>query len=145
MRAVIQRVTEASVTVGDETVGAVGRGLCVLVGVTHGDDPAAATRLARRIWTLRIFDDADGRTNLSAEDLGAAVLVVSQFTLYADTSRGRRPSFAAAAAPEQAEVLVDAVADELRRLGAEVATGRFRASMQVHLVNDGPFTIVLDS
>ena len=140
----MQRVAEASVTVAGDTVGTVGRGLCVLVGVTHDDDAEVAAQLARRIWTLRIFDDAEGRTNLSAADVGAAVLVVSQFTLYADTSRGRRPSFAAAAAPEQAEELIEAVVDELRRLGAEVATGRFRASMQVRLVNDGPFTVMLD-
>ncbi len=145
MRAVIQRVTEASVTVAGHTVGAVGRGLCALVGVTHDDDTKVAAQLARRIWTLRIFDDAEGRTNLSAEDVGAAVLVVSQFTLYADTSRGRRPSFVAAAGPEHAEGLVEAVVDELRGLGAEVATGVFRASMQVRLVNDGPFTVVLDT
>jgi D-tyrosyl-tRNA(Tyr) deacylase len=125
-------------------VGTIGAGLCVFVGVTHTDNVTHAERLARRLWGLRIFADEQGLVNRSAEDLGLEVLVVSQFTLYADTSRGRRPSFVQAAPPEVAEPLLDAVASALRLLGAEVATGRFRAQMQVQLVNDGPFTVLLD-
>jgi D-tyrosyl-tRNA(Tyr) deacylase len=145
MRALLQRVTGASVTVGDEVVGAIGPGLCAFVGITHDDDVAVAERLARRLWGLRIFPDDAGLTNRSAADLGLDVLVVSQFTLYADTSRGRRPSFVAAAPPEQAEHLVQSLVAALQALGAKVATGRFRASMQVQLVNDGPFTIWLEA
>ncbi len=145
MRALLQRVTGASVSVGGEVVGAIGPGLCAFVGVTHDDDDAVAGRLARRLWGLRIFADDEGLTNRSAEDLGLDVLVVSQFTLYADTSRGRRPSFVAAAPPEQAEQLVESLVESLRQLGAKVATGRFRASMQVQLINDGPFTIWLEA
>jgi D-aminoacyl-tRNA deacylase len=137
-------VSRARVTVGDEEVGAIGAGLCVLVGVTHEDGSTEATRLADKIWGLRIFDDADGVMNVSARDMGAEILVVSQFTLYGDTSRGRRPSWIAAARPEVAEPLVDEVVAALRALGAPVATGRFRADMQVELVNDGPVTLVLD-
>ena len=140
----MQRVTRASVTVDGEVVGAVGLGLCVLVGATPSDDAAAAAKLADKVWRLRIFDDDAGVMNLSAADLGAEVLVVSQFTLYGDTRKGRRPSWMAAAPPEQAEPLVDAVVDELRRLGATVATGRFRADMAVELVNDGPVTLLLE-
>lgn len=145
MRALIQRVSQAAVTVGGERVDAIERGLCVFVGVTHGDRLEQAALLARRIWHLRIFEDGEGRANLSAEELSLPVLVVSQFTLYADTSRGRRPSFVHAASPEEAEPLVDAVADQLNRLGAQVASGRFRTSMQVSIVNDGPFTILLET
>ncbi len=145
MRALVQRVASASVTVGGERVGAIGPGLCVLVGVTHSDTGADAERLARRLWGLRIFEDDHGLTNLSAGDLGLEVLVVSQFTLYADTSKGRRPSFVQAAPPEQAEPLVGAVADGLRALGAKVATGRFRAAMKIELTNDGPFTVLLET
>jgi D-tyrosyl-tRNA(Tyr) deacylase len=119
--------------------------LCVFVGVTHADGVSQAEHMARRVWGLRIFSDEQGLTNLAAQDLGLEVLVVSQFTLYADTSRGRRPSFVQAAPPVQAETLVEAVAGELRALGASVATGRFRASMRVKLVNDGPFTILLET
>jgi len=145
VRALLQRVTAASVRVGGETTGRIGPGLCVFVGVTHGDDAAVAQRLAARAWSLRIFADDSGLTNLSAQDLGLAVLVVSQFTLYADTRRGRRPSFTPAAPPEQANALVDEFARHLGELGASVATGRFGASMQVELVNDGPFTILLEA
>lgn len=145
MRALLQRVTSASVLVGDEVVGSIRAGLCAFVGVTHDDDAGAAERLARRLWGLRIFADDEGLTNRSAQELGLEVLVVSQFTLYADTSRGRRPSFVAAAPPEQAEELVESLVATLRKLGANVATGRFRASMQVELVNDGPFTIWLEA
>jgi D-aminoacyl-tRNA deacylase len=132
------------VTVGDEITGSIGRGLCALVGVTHADNVSVAARMAERLWGLRIFPDEDGLTNCSAADLGLAVLVVSQFTLYADTTRGRRPSFVRAAPPEQAEPLVDAVVDALRHLGAQVATGRFRAAMRLRLENDGPFTVLLE-
>jgi D-aminoacyl-tRNA deacylase len=144
MRAVVQRVTGARVTVDGATVGAIGPGLCALVGVTHDDDVDAARRLAAKLWHLRIFDDEAGVMNRAVADAGGAVLVVSQFTLYGDTSRGRRPSWIAAARPEQAEPLVEAVVAELRRLGGEVATGRFRADMQVALVNDGPVTLVVE-
>jgi D-tyrosyl-tRNA(Tyr) deacylase len=143
VRALVQRVTEASVTVAGEVIGRIGPGLCVLVGVTHTDQPASARRLAERLWHLRIFEDADGKLNRSAADAGRAVLIISQFSLYADTSRGRRPSFVAAARPEQAEPLVEQVVAELRDLGARVATGRFGAEMAVALVNDGPLTVTL--
>jgi D-aminoacyl-tRNA deacylase len=141
----VQRVSEAQVTVGDEVVGAIGPGLCVLVGATHDDDVANATALADKVWNLRIMDDDDGVMNRSVADTAGEVLVVSQFTLYGDTSRGRRPSWIAAARPEQAEPLVDAVVARLRDLGARVATGRFRAEMHVALVNDGPVTILLET
>ncbi len=144
MRAVVQRVTEAQVTVGREVVGAIGPGIVVFVGVTHDDDGDRARRLAAKLWNLRILADGDGVMNLSPADTGAEVLVVSQFTLYGDTARGRRPSWVAAARPEQAEPLVEAVVAGLRALGAHVATGRFRADMRVALVNDGPVTLVLD-
>jgi len=145
MRAVVQRVTRASVTVGEEVVGAIGPGLCVLVGVTHEDDEAAAAKLADKLWHLRVLDDPDGVMNLSAADVDAPILVVSQFTLYGDTAKGRRPSWLAAARPEQAEPLVDAVVARLRALGATVATGRFRTEMAVELVNDGPVTVLLET
>jgi D-tyrosyl-tRNA(Tyr) deacylase len=145
MRAVVQRVTRASVTVADEVVGEIGAGLCVLVGVTHDDDATAATKLADKLWHLRILDDADGVMNVSAADAGAPLLVISQFTLYGDTAKGRRPSWLAAARPEQAEPLVEAVVTRLRSLGATVATGRFRADMAVSLVNDGPVTVIVET
>jgi D-tyrosyl-tRNA(Tyr) deacylase len=144
MRALLQRVASASVRVGGDVVGAIGPGLCVFVGVTHGDAPSTAERLAARTWSLRIFADDAGLTNLAAADLGLEVLVVSQFTLYADTSRGRRPSFTSAAPPDQAEALVETFAEALRSAGAKVAGGRFGAAMQVELVNDGPFTVMLE-
>lgn len=140
----MQRVVEASVVVGDEVVGAIGPGLCVLVGVTHTDEPATAAALAAKVWRLRVFRDDEGRMSRSAEDVGAELLVVSQFTLYGDTRKGRRPSWTAAARGEEAEPLVEAVVGELRALGATVATGRFGADMLVHLVNDGPVTLLLD-
>ena len=145
MRALLQRTSGARVRVGDEVVGEVGPGLVVLLGVGPDDDEAVADALARRVTELRIFDDADGRTNLSLTDVGGGALVVSQFTLYADTRRGRRPGFTGAAAPELAERLYVRFADDLRGLGVEVATGRFGAVMAVELVNDGPFTIWLDT
>lgn len=140
----MQRVRSASVTVGAEVVGEIGQGLLVLLGVTHDDTVREAAAMAAKVWHLRVLDDDDGVMNRSAADAGAEVLVVSQFTLYGDTSRGRRPSWIAAARPEQAEPLVQATVDELRRLGASVATGRFRAEMQVALVNDGPVTVILE-
>jgi len=144
MRAVVQRVAAASVSVAGEVVGAIGPGLCVFVGVTHDDTPELAERLARRVWSLRIMDDAGGVMNLSVGEVGGAVLVVSQFTLYGDTSRGRRPSWRAAAPGELAEPLVDAVAGALGDLGATVATGTFGATMSVELVNDGPVTVLVE-
>lgn len=144
MRAVVQRVTEAQVTVDGAVVGAIGPGLVALVGVTHDDDTDRARRLAAKLWHLRVLDDERGVMNRSVADTGGEVLVVSQFTLYGDTAKGRRPSWGAAAPPEQAEPLVDAVVAELRALGAQVATGRFRADMRVALVNDGPVTVIVD-
>jgi D-tyrosyl-tRNA(Tyr) deacylase len=144
VRSVVQRVARASVTVDGAVVGAIGPGLCVLVGVTHDDGPDQARALARKLWNLRLLPDDDGVMNRSVADAGGEILVVSQFTLYGDTSRGRRPSWVAAARPEHAEPLVEAVVDELTSLGARVATGRFRADMQVELVNDGPVTLVVE-
>jgi D-tyrosyl-tRNA(Tyr) deacylase len=140
----VQRVTNASVTSDGEPVGKIGPGLCVLVGVTHDDTDALARKLADKIWNLRIFDDDNGVMNRSAADVGGEILVVSQFTLYADTSAGRRPSYVRAAKPDVAEPLVDEVVAELRRLGATAATGRFRTEMQVALTNDGPVTVMLE-
>jgi D-aminoacyl-tRNA deacylase len=133
------------VRVADEIVGEIVGGLVVLLGVGPEDDEAATDALARRVTELRIFDDADGRTNLSLMDVGGAILVVSQFTLFADTRRGRRPGFTGAAAPDLAERLYARFAAALRELGVEVATGRFGAVMAVELTNDGPFTIWLDT
>jgi D-aminoacyl-tRNA deacylase len=144
MRALVQRVRSASVTVGEEVVGSIGGGLCVLVGVTHTDDLALAKKVAAKIWNLRLFDDAKGVPNLSVAETSGEVLIVSQFTLYGDTSAGRRPSWIAAARPEHAEPLIEAVVAELRSLGAVVATGRFRTDMAVELINDGPFTVMIE-
>ncbi len=140
MRAVVQRVACAAVTPG----GAIGHGLCILLGVADGDDDAAAVRLAEKIARLRIFGNGDGRFDRSLLDTGGAALVVSQFTLVADTAKGNRPSFAGAARPEVAEPLYERFVQALRDLGITVETGRFGARMQVELVNDGPVTIVLD-
>jgi len=145
VRALLQRTSDASVRVDGETLGRIGAGLVILLAVGPEDDEATADALARRVTELRIFDDTDGRTNLSLVDVGGAALVVSQFTLYADTRRGRRPGFTGAAAPELAERLYFRFAAALRELGVEVATGRFGAVMEVELVNDGPFTIWLDT
>jgi D-tyrosyl-tRNA(Tyr) deacylase len=139
MRAVVQTVGRASVTVGDEVVGAIEDGLLVLLGVTHSDTPATAATMARKVWELRILDD-----ERSAADAAAPVLVVSQFTLYGDARKGRRPSWSAAAPAEVAEPLVEAFADALRTRGATVATGRFRAHMLVESVNVGPRTVILE-
>jgi D-tyrosyl-tRNA(Tyr) deacylase len=144
VRALVQRVTEASVTVDGERTGAIGRGLCVLVGATHDDGEAEARKLAEKVWHLRVFPDEAGAMNRSVAEAGGALLVVSQFTLYGDTTRGRRPSWIDAARPEHAEPLIDALVAHLRSLGAEVATGRFRTDMQVALVNDGPVTLLLE-
>jgi D-tyrosyl-tRNA(Tyr) deacylase len=146
VRALLQRVSRASVAVEGSAVATIGAGLLVLVGVGHGDDDATAAALARRITELRIFRDEEGRTNRSIIDTGGAALVVSQFTLYADTARGRRPGFTNAADPALAERLYRQVADGLRAAGvADVQTGSFGAEMAVELVNDGPFTIWLDT
>jgi D-tyrosyl-tRNA(Tyr) deacylase len=145
VRAVVQRVIEARVRVDGEVVGEIGPGVCVLLGVTHDDTVATAHTMAEKLWHLRIFADDDGAMNLPVADVGGAVLVVSQFTLYGDTSRGRRPSWVAAAPGPVAEPLVDEVVAEFRRLGATVATGRFGAHMLVGLVNDGPVTLVVDA
>lgn len=125
-------------------VGEIGCGLMVLVGVTHSDDERIATKLAEKIWRLRIIDDENGVMNLSVADTTRSILVVSQFTLYGDTTSGRRPGWTAAARPEHAEPLVDHVVGELRRLGAHVETGRFRTYMNVELVNDGPTTVMIE-
>ena len=145
MRAVVQRVSAASVTVDGEVVGALaGPGLAVLLGVTHGDDEASAAVMAAKVWNLRILADDDGKMNRSAADAAAPVLVVSQFTLYGDATKGRRPSFVAAAPSDLAEPLVERTVAELRALGATVETGRFGADMQVALVNDGPVTLIVE-
>ncbi|MGZ4723317.1 MAG: D-aminoacyl-tRNA deacylase [Ilumatobacteraceae bacterium] len=144
MRGLVQRVSQASVSVGDEIVGAIGAGLWVLVGVTHDDTEMTARKMADKIWGLRVIDDENGVMNRSIADTGGEVLIVSQFTLYGDTSGGRRPSWIKAARPELAEPLVQVVIDQLRALGATVATGRFRTEMQVSLVNDGPVTVLLE-
>ena len=147
MRAVVQRVSEASVTVAGEVVGAIeGPGLAVLVGVTHDDTPAKAVQLARKLWGLRLFEGEDGEpgTERSCSDFGGPLLVISQFTLYGDARKGRRPTWSAAAPAAVAEPLVEAVVAELRELGAKAETGRFGADMKVALVNDGPFTVVVD-
>jgi len=141
VRALLQRTSGARVRVDGEVVGEIGAGLAILLGVGPDDDEAVADALARRAAELRIFDDAAGKTNLSLLDVGGEALVVSQFTLYADTRRGRRPGFTGAAAPEVAERLYRRFAEALRALGVRVATGRFGALMAVELVNDGPFTI----
>lgn len=140
----VQRVSQASVTVGDEIVGAIGAGLCVLVGVTHDDTETTGRKMADKIWGLRVIDDENGVMNRSIADTGGSVLIVSQFTLYGDTSGGRRPSWIQAARPEHAEPLVRVVIDQLRAVGVTVATGRFRTEMQVSLVNDGPVTLLLE-
>lgn len=145
VRSVVQRVSWARVRVDGEVVGEIGPGLCALVGVTHDDDEPQAARLADKLWNLRVFDDEDGVPNRSLADTTGEVLVVSQFTLYGDTRKGRRPSYVGAARPEQAEPLIESVIGALRGLGATVATGRFRTDMKVELENDGPFTLLLET
>src|ERR671937_344099 len=143
MRAVVQRVSRARVVVEGEVRGEIGPGLCVLLGVARSDDAAAAERLAGRVARLRIFENDEGRFDRSLLDNGGAALVVSQFTLIADTAKGNRPSFSGAAPPEEAEPLYERFCEALRALGVEVATGVFGAQMKVDLVNDGPVTIIL--
>ena len=145
MRALLQRTNGASVTVGGESLASIGQGLVVLLGVGHDDDANIADSLAERVAQLRIFRDEEGRTNRSLIDVRGEALVVSQFTLFADTSRGRRPGFTGAAAPEKAERLYERFAAALREHDIRVETGRFGAEMAVELVNDGPFTIWLDT
>jgi D-tyrosyl-tRNA(Tyr) deacylase len=145
MRAIVQRVTRARVTVDDEIVGEIGNGLVVLLGVAHDDTKADADYLAPKIVSLRIFDDSEGKMNVSLKDIDGGLLVVSQFTLYGDVRRGLRPSWSDAAPPEIAEPLYEYFVESSRRLVARVATGSFRKTMQVELVNDGPVTIMLDS
>ncbi|MDJ0785934.1 MAG: D-aminoacyl-tRNA deacylase [Myxococcota bacterium] len=145
MRAVVQRVTHAEVSVGGEIVGRMQAGLLALVGVAKDDGPADAEELARKLVHLRILDDAEGRMNQSLLDQGGTLGVVSQFTLLGDVRKGRRPSWSEAAPPEQAEPLVAAVVEAARAAGVAVVEGRFRAEMQVHLCNDGPVTLLLDT
>ena len=145
MRVVIQRVAEASVEIDGKVAGTIGRGLLILLGVRNGDTSAEARQLAEKCVNLRIFGDAEGRFNLSALDVGGEVLVVSQFTLYGDTRKGRRPSFVEAAPPTQAEELFNYFVGQARATGLKVATGRFQQHMHVEIHNDGPVTIWLDS
>lgn len=145
MRLVIQRVAGATVRAGGETLGSISRGAVVLVGVASGDTPELVDRIADKLLGLRYFDDAAGRANRSLADVGGELLVVSQFTLLADLRRGRRPGFTLAARPDLAEPLVERLCEGLRHAGTRVETGRFGASMQVELLNDGPFTLLLDS
>ena len=145
MKALIQRVDHASVSVDGEMIGRIGEGLLALVGAGRADTGTDAEALARKVVGLRIFPDEDGRFNLSLIDVGGAMLVVSQFTLYADVRRGRRPSFTEAARPEQAEQLVDEFVETVRAQGVEVATGRFGAMMEVDLRNNGPFTLMVET
>jgi len=144
VRLVIQRVSSASVRVDGETVGSIGRGLLVLAGVERGDALARVRTAAEKLAGLRIFEDPDGKMNLDAAAVGGAFLVVSQFTLAGSIERGRRPSFDRAAPPDEAAPLVDALVEDLRSRGFQVETGRFRAHMEVELVNDGPVTLVAD-
>ena len=145
MRAVVQRVTKAAVTVEDSVVGAIGLGLLVLLGVSRGDTEASADYIVEKLLGLRIFDDDGGKMNLSVRDVGGAMLIVSQFTLFGDVRRGKRPSFDDAARPEQARALYEYVVEQIREQGIECSTGEFQAMMHVSLVNDGPVTILIDS
>jgi D-aminoacyl-tRNA deacylase len=145
MRALVQRVSEARVAVDGRVEGEIGIGLVVLLGITHTDTAEQASYLAGKVAGLRIFEDADGKMNRAVSDVGGGVLVVSQFTLYGDCRKGRRPSFDAAARPDQAQVFYEAFVTDLRALGVPVATGVFQAHMQVALVNDGPVTLMLEA
>jgi D-aminoacyl-tRNA deacylase len=145
MRAVVQRVSRAKVTVGDRTAGEIGHGLLVLLGVGQGDSEQGALYLVEKIAGLRIFEDEDGKMNRSVRDIGGSVLAVSQFTLYGDVRRGKRPSFDEAAPPEPARKLYDFFVEQIRAMGLRCETGRFQEMMQVELVNEGPVTILLDS
>jgi D-tyrosyl-tRNA(Tyr) deacylase len=144
MRAVVQRVSRACVVIDDQSVGEIGSGLLILLGVTHSDTAEVAAWLADKIIGLRIFNDADGKMNRSVAEVGGGVLVVSQFTLYGDCRKGRRPSFIDAAPPEIAVPLYEAFINAIKAQGVPVATGRFGAMMQVELVNDGPVTVIVD-
>ncbi len=144
MRAVVQRVSRAAVRVDGETVGAIGRGFVVLAGFAPTDAEATLVWMAEKLAGLRVFSDADDKMNLALADVGGSMLVVSQFTLYGDASKGRRPSFVGAAPPEQAEALYERFVALLRERGVSVETGRFRAMMEVELVNDGPVTLLLE-
>jgi D-tyrosyl-tRNA(Tyr) deacylase len=144
MRIVLQRVAHASVTIGGQTVGRIERGFCLLLGVTHSDTPAEAEWLAEKVAGLRVFNDADERMNLSLAEVGGALLVISQFTLYGDASKGRRPSFVEAAPPEQAQPLYEAFVAALRVRGLRVETGEFGARMVVDIQNEGPVTLILE-
>ena len=145
MRAVVQRVTEASVTVEGKTVGSIGSGLMVLLGVEQGDTEKDGAYLAEKLAGLRIFEDEAEKMNLSVQQVGGSILLVSQFTLLGDVRHGKRPSFTQAASPREADVLYEDLADRLRQKGIPVETGQFQAHMEVSLVNDGPVTILLDS
>ncbi len=145
MRAVVQRVSRARVTVAGEVVGQIGQGYVVLLGVSKEDDEAAADFMAEKIAGLRVFEDEAGKMNRSIQEAGGAILAVSQFTLYGDGKRGRRPGFDRAARPEQAEPLYERFVRRLREMGLQVETGRFQTHMEVELVNDGPVTILIDS
>lgn len=145
MRAVVQRVSSARVMVDGEVVGQIGRGLCVLLGVAEDDTSDDVVYTANKIIGLRIFEDAEGKMNRSLAEVGGAMLVVSQFTLFGDCRKGRRPSFISAAGPEQGNALYETFVEEVRRQGVVVATGRFRAMMDVSLVNQGPVTLLVDS
>ena len=144
MRIVLQRVSQASVSIAGRTVGRIDRGFCLLLGITHGDTVAEADWLADKVAGLRLFSDAEGRMNLGLSDVGGSVLAVSQFTLYGDASKGRRPSFIAAARPEEAEPLYRAFVAALRARGLAVETGEFGAAMLVEIQNDGPVTLILE-
>jgi D-tyrosyl-tRNA(Tyr) deacylase len=144
MRVVLQRVTKASVTIGGRVAGAIGRGFCVLVGFTHGDQVAQVDWMAEKVAGLRLFADPEGKMNLGLAEVGGGVLVISQFTLYGDASKGRRPSFIGAARPETAIPLYERFVAALRSRGLETATGEFGADMQIEIHNDGPVTLILD-
>ena len=144
MRALVQRVVKATVRVENQTVGAIAQGLCVFVGVTHGDSFEESDQLVKKIVSLRIMDDENGVMNKSVIDVDGEILIVSQFTLYGDTSKGRRPGWSAAAAPDHAEPLIERVVEGVKAAGVVVETGRFREHMQVELINDGPATLMIE-
>ncbi|MDW3176612.1 MAG: D-aminoacyl-tRNA deacylase [Acidimicrobiia bacterium] len=144
MRVLVQRCADAWVASDGQEVGRIGAGLCCLVGFTHADDESVVPKMADKLWNLRIFDDDEGVMNVSLADTSQSILLVSQFTLYGDARKGRRPSWVEAARPEHAEPLFERLVHELREIGAHVETGRFRTEMQVGLVNDGPVTLMLE-
>ena len=144
MRVVLQRVTRASVSIDGRVAGAIGRGFCLLVGLTHGDTDATVDWMAEKVAGLRLFPDTEGKMNLGLDEVGGGVLVISQFTLYGDSAKGRRPSFIDAARPERAIPLYERFVGALRARGLEVATGEFGADMQVEIHNDGPVTLILE-